>query len=1058
MMKSNPQPGKSRILSCIAIGATVFSIATLAKATPYATELKNVSGTVSFTLNESADSVRIVWGITSTNLGALAKGSYSTNVGATSPFSIEVTKSSAAGYRSQTSPGIAGKIQISTDPSTAKFITPRGLAVNKNPASAFFGRVYVANSTPGSNATTARIVGRGLYTLKADLTDSPNGFGTNQQTGGLLFAGSPGGPAASANSPFKLSVGQDDLVYISDYSDANGNLYRVDGNLANGQWVFDYRGGPPTITAPTNHGSVIKAIAEGSLANNNLRIYSLDEDYGSVLNNDLWRYDINGGPLTNQSTPINISSALNGGSSIVQDFCKGGVSNYFYLMQNRPAPASSPAIFVVDTNGNTITNSQDVWRGITGNPSDTDLLTNLQAIAISPDGKYLACTMQGTVQGQLTTIIPLDTNGIPDLANRALLSSGTINQGRAVEFDAAGNLYTASSGDLVVRSFSPGGFTVATTTSDGSFSVTSPATQVSVTATTPTASQDGTQGVFTLTRVGDTSNPLTVKYTLTGTATNGVHYSLISTNATIPAAASSVAVNISPLVLPAGPTRIVTLGLLGGTNYNTATPSSASVIIIDTNTPTVFITAINNQMYERTNDFARFRVTRWGFTNIDVTANILYSGGSAVEGTDFYADAASYTLPAGTTTTTFKVYPIHNGLMTGPLSANATVDTGTGYVAGTPASTSITIVDSDLPPETVLWSDDFNTDTSANWTRFFATTNGAPDDFNVNQIPQTQGEGVWPYNYSSPLQIPPAPHSADGTTLGLYMTVNKNDAITASAALNCYPTGLSFSGNYALRFDMFLTKNTTSGQTEYAIFGINHSSTKTNWFRSSTTGYSGVDATGWSFDGIFYGLEADGAALGDYAAYSSPTTAGRNPTPLTPGRNASTLEQVFKSPPWTSTAGSGGTPANVYGSTTPIWADVEISQINGIITWKINQTVIFSYTNATPYTSGNIMLGYCDSFDSKGIDGGSVIYDNVRVVSLANPVITSIQTDATDAKIFFSANAGDTVDQFVLQSATLVTGPYVDVSSTKTLLSPGNFRFNRALNGAVQFYRIRRTY
>jgi hypothetical protein len=156
------------------------------------------------------------------------------------------------------------------------------------------------------------------------------------------------------------------------------------------------------------------------------------------------------------------------------------------------------------------------------------------------------------------------------------------------------------------------------------------------------------------------------------------------------------------------------------------------------------------------------------------------------------------------------------------------------------------------------------------------------------------------------------------------MTVNKDDAVLAAAALNLYPKGQSFSGNYALRFDMFLIENTSTGTTEYNLFGINHSGTKTNWFRNSTTGFNGVDPAGWSYDGLFYSVESDGAGLGDYVGYSSPTTVNNNPTPLTPGVGASTLTGIFKSPPWTAGVGSGGAAANLYGSSTPIWADVEL--------------------------------------------------------------------------------------------------------------------------------------
>jgi hypothetical protein len=137
---------------------------------------------------------------------------------------------------------------------------------------------------------------------------------------------------------------------------------------------------------------------------------------------------------------------------------------------------------------------------------------------------------------------------------------------------------------------------------------------------------------------------------------------------------------------------------------------------------------------------------------------------------------------------------------------------------------------------------------------------------------------------------------------------------------------------------------------------------------------------------------------------------------------------------------------------------VEISQIGDRITLKINNTLILQYTNTTPFRSGNLMLGYCDAYDSIMTAYSGVYYDNLRVISLASPVVTRIETDAGNARIDFSANAADVVGQFVLQAAPAVTGPYNDVSATITSLGGGNFRATTALGGTAQFYRVRRVF
>src|SRR5207247_791500 len=133
----------------------------------------------------------------------------------------------------------------------------------------------------------------------------------------------------------------------------------------------------------------------------------------------------------------------------------------------------------------------------------------------------------------------------------------------------------------------------------------------------------------------------------------------------------------------------------------------------------------------------------------------------------------------------------------------------------------------------------------------------------------------------------------------------------------------------------------------------------------------------------------DAQAIPNYVNYSSPTTAGNNPTALTAGVNASSFQNVFKSPPWSVAGEPAVTATNIPPNA--LWSEVELSQIGSILTLRINNSTIFSYSNTNAYTSGNIMIGYEDAFDSIGPIECYVVYDNVRVIRLAGLKITSIQ-------------------------------------------------------------------
>src|SRR5262249_8610370 len=135
---------------------------------------------------------------------------------------------------------------------------------------------------------------------------------------------------------------------------------------------------------------------------------------------------------------------------------------------------------------------------------------------------------------------------------------------------------------------------------------------------------------------------------------------------------------------------------------------------------------IHSQMYERTNDFATFQITRLGSTN--VPSFLVLLSFSAGFGTDFYITNTALTFEPGVQSTNITIFPIEDGIYEGneTASVNIGIPGGNQYTIGSPGSASITIVDADGPPETVLFSDNFNTDSSANWNLFFADTNSPP--------------------------------------------------------------------------------------------------------------------------------------------------------------------------------------------------------------------------------------------------------------------------------------------------------------------------------------------
>jgi Calx-beta domain-containing protein len=560
---------------------------------------------------------------------------------------------------------------------------------------------------------------------------------------------------------------------------------------------------------------------------------------------------------------------------------------------------------------------------------------------------------------------------------------------------------------------------------------------VSPAAIVANASEAGpSSGTFAITRTS-AGVPLTVNYTLSGSASNGVDYVTLPGSVTFDASQTTTNITVTPLddSIPET-TENVILSVNPSSDYVGA--GSATVTISDNESPQLTINAVDSQGYESSFDYARYRITRLGDTNsVPFAVNVTFSG-TATLNTDFTVDPA-VTFNPGDERVTFAVHPIEDTELEGNETIIATLAPASGgeYTIGTSNSAAITLVDAATPPETVLFSDNFDTDTTANWNLLFAAAPDATPDYIA----------MFNYDYASFNGIPAAPHS-NGDTHGLYLAVNKNDATAAAAALNLYPIGKSFSGNFALRFDMFLINSGGASVTEYALFGVNHSGNLTNWFRNDTGGVG----TGWTFDGVFYDIEADGAASGDYVSYSAPTTAGNNPTALS-STNASALTGVFKSPPWA----VAGAPSNLQGTATPMWAEVEISQLNNVVTLKVNKTVILTQNNTTGFTAGNVMLGYEDAYDSIGTSGSAVIYDNVRVVALVSTEvhISKIQKVGANIQIDFTAE-GAVAGDFTLDSSADVAGTYTDAGATIISTGGNNYRATVAVNGNTRFYRIHR--
>jgi PEP-CTERM motif len=461
--------------------ALCASISSALVASPFASNILLTGGgtNVSFILNEDADALTYsINGGVDVSLTP-TKGIHSFAIAPADLFAIKASKNET-GYALPTGGSIAPVatgLSVATSQSGFKLISddinplvrfnsPRGVSVSNDPNAPQFGTAYVANSAAGNTTGVVRAVGDGMYAMRADQTDA-FAYGNTAQDPGNKFDGA----GASANSPFRVVVASNGEVYVSDFSDANGNIWRMNSAMTTDDQTLFGVGGPTAIPAGQFHGSTTAAYVEGSSAGGNLVMYTLDEDLttfaatgaGSTTDkNALWRYDINGAavPFTGAPTKVNVTNEL---VPLATSDLDRGADGKFYLGQFRSAGGEA-GVVVLDASGNKLFDSLTASRTLLGNPTAVDILRNTQAIAVSPDQKWLAVM----VNNSDVAVIPL-VGGIPDLAGRLIVDTGTdVASGRDIAFDAADNIHYVSSGQALYRVLAPGGQTTAVTQWNGS--------------------------------------------------------------------------------------------------------------------------------------------------------------------------------------------------------------------------------------------------------------------------------------------------------------------------------------------------------------------------------------------------------------------------------------------------------------------------------------------------------------------------------------------------------------------------------------------------------------
>ena len=333
--------------------------------------------------------------------------------------------------------------KISTDAEIFQFYAPRGVAVDKTPASPYFGRVYVTNSVAGQcvegTADSYRNSSMGVYVLGSDFTDVTN-QGNTAWSGNVEW----GENNTSTNYQWALSrpaVAPNGDVFVASSSFTSAGVYIMEAAKPNGSFIPVFDGKRSKSNGQLKKGSkvvcnpVMQPFITGLGKDEVLYTYDRDCSMGTVRGN-IAQYNLgqlDSLPWATEATKqvyTDVENFMENGSGQIAYDQHGG----FFLSQYRYNSSwAKPALLHVNKNG-------EIDFNISNNGVDA---AQQGGMAVSADGTLLAMgTEYCTVK---LWSVEYNKQGAPTLTELYTIVWGDgqyVTMG--VDFDAAGNLYVVS--------------------------------------------------------------------------------------------------------------------------------------------------------------------------------------------------------------------------------------------------------------------------------------------------------------------------------------------------------------------------------------------------------------------------------------------------------------------------------------------------------------------------------------------------------------------------------------------------------------------------------------
>jgi len=337
--------------------------------------------------------------------------------------------------------------QISNDLDPGRYVyEPRGIAVNQNSNSLYYGRVFVGNATNGPNYLFDPGDMVGIQKLNAD--------GSYADEGGFSDGGWPW--AGDYFSPWKIEVSADDYVYVNDWT-GNGIVLRFDQTLSPASQLVVLRddnwpnSGTANLSGP---------FITGTGANTKVWMADINVSPGGV---GIRRWSVNGSGIV-ETNDLGATIVQNGGGSHLNVYPYDVAvdrSNRIYTIQFRvnSGDVSYRVLRFPAYNESGTAQTNADWRIGTAD----DSMRGAFGVAVNPVGSYLAVAFRGAGTSPNRVGCSVKVFSTDDGSLVTTQTPAANHDHTDVAWDNVGNLYVLDNFASVWRVYSPPGSNAATT-------------------------------------------------------------------------------------------------------------------------------------------------------------------------------------------------------------------------------------------------------------------------------------------------------------------------------------------------------------------------------------------------------------------------------------------------------------------------------------------------------------------------------------------------------------------------------------------------------------------